>query len=373
MAEKIVNSIFGVDPAMYSQLKNQQNYADALAVGNQYAVPGTMMNPSLGPLYTQAAQQGQLIGGGVGTLLGAQDPELQKITAIKQLSTQFDLTSPTGMREFSRALQQIAPNESIKAAKRADEMTLNAASVAQKMREKATPASSLGKLLDEKQQLLDAGLPANDPRVLAYDEAIQATGLSGKKAIAKASAPGGGPDTRGKAFELADPEALKEYRTGSRAASGQLALISQARENLPNAVVGQGLPAIVRGLNAQLAPLGINTETVANTRNLEQALKSIIAQGIKAYGANPSTVDLQFAIQAAADIKDPQKAIDATLNYLEQKATKAVDKADAAEQWLLTKGNLAGFEKDWNKQVNTPKNKPKTITLPSGVVVTVGE
>jgi len=126
MAEKIVNSIFGVDPAMYSQLKNQQNYADALAVGNQYAVPGTMMNPSLGPLYTQAAQQGQLIGGGVGTLLGAQDPELQKITAIKQLSTQFDLTSPTGMREFSRALQQIAPNESMMAAKRADEMTTSA-------------------------------------------------------------------------------------------------------------------------------------------------------------------------------------------------------------------------------------------------------
>ena len=169
------------------------------------------------------------------------------------------------------------------------------------------------------------------------------------------------PDTRGKAFEAADPDALKDYRKESRAASGQLFLIAQARENLPRAVVGQGLPTIIRGLNKQLAPLGINTEQVAETRNLEQALKSIIAQG-----ANPSTVDLQFAVSAAADIQDPVEAIKATLNYLEKRAKGNVNKADAAEQYLLDNKNLAGFEKKWTEQSlrsMLPKPPEQAITL----------
>jgi hypothetical protein len=248
-------------------------------------------------------------------------------------------------------------------------MEVSKATVTQKTRERQIPTSPLGKLQFERDELLKAGVPANDPRILAYDDAIEATGVKGKKAIAKAGAPGGGPDTSNKAFEAADPEALKEYRTQSRAAAGQLTMITQARENLPTAVTGQGLPSLIRGLNAQLAPLGINTDTVASTRNLEQALKSIIAQGIKQYGANPSTVDLQFAVQAAADIKDPLQAISATLNYLETRAKNSVDKADAAEQYLIEKKNLAGFEKQWTNRVAKPTAKGKSRTLPSGVVV----
>lgn len=55
----------------------QQNQAQ------QYAAPGSIMNPSLAPFYAQAAQQGQLIGQGVGAALGA--PTLQqKIQIYKQ-------------------------------------------------------------------------------------------------------------------------------------------------------------------------------------------------------------------------------------------------------------------------------------------------
>jgi hypothetical protein len=364
MAE-IVNSLFGVSP---EQLMRQRQATDA-----SNAFKFAQLDP-LEQAKFSIYQGSAGLGRGVQGLLGG-DPELEKVSAIKQLSSQFDLTSPTGMREFAKSLQQIAPNEAMMAAKRADEMdaatgkaTLTQAQTVKALREQRIPTSPLGKLQFERQELLDAGFSPNDPRVLAYDDAIKATGLTGKKAIA-ASAPGGGPDTSNKAFEAADPEALKEYRTQARAASGQLAMIAQARENLPTAVTGQGLPSLIRGLNTQLAPLGINTETVANTRNLEQALKSIIAQGIKQYGANPSTVDLQFAVQAAADIKDPLQAITATLNYLETRAKNSVNKADAAEQFLIEKKNLAGFEKQWTDRVAKPTAKGKSRTLPSGVVV----
>lgn len=55
----------------------QQNQAQ------QYAVPGSIMNPSLAPFYAQAAQQGQLIGQGVGALVGAQTIQ-EKIRLYKQ-------------------------------------------------------------------------------------------------------------------------------------------------------------------------------------------------------------------------------------------------------------------------------------------------
>jgi hypothetical protein len=364
MAE-IVGSLFGVDP---QQLMQQRQ-----AIDNASAFRYAQLDP-LEQAKMSLYQGGAGLARGVGGLLGG-DAEMQKASKIQQLASQFDLSTPQGAREFGRALQPFAPVESMKALTKADAMEtmavergLKSAQTTKALRERTIPTSPLGKLQFERQELLDAGFSPNDPRVLAYDDAIKATGLTGKKAIA-ASAPGGGPDTSNKAFELADPKSLEKYRTNAEAAAGQLTMVAQARENLPTAVTGQGLPSLIRGLNAQLAPLGINTETVASTRNLEQALKSIIAQGIKQYGANPSTVDLQFAVQAAADIKDPLQAITATLNYLEKRAKNSVDKADAAEQYLIKNRNLAGFEKQWTNRVEKPTAKGKSRTLPSGVVV----
>jgi len=356
----IVNSLFGIDPAA---LQQQRQVLDS----NQ-----AFRFAQLDPLQraNMAIYQGSAgIGRGVSQLLGG-DEQLNRATQVRQLASQFDMTSADGLRQFAQAVSQVAPDVAQQAIRRSDEIITTGlkqteliANAQAKLREKTLPTSNLGKLVTERDALIVAGLPSNDPRVVAYDNAIKAEGEG--KGVKVINMP---PDTRGKAFEAADPEALKEVRKEARAAAGQLSLITQARENLPTAVVGQGLPTLIRGLNTQLAPLGINTEQVANTRNLEQALKSIIAQGIKQYGANPSTVDLQFAVSAAADIKDPTQAISATLNYLEKRAKGSVNKADAAEQYLLQKGNLAGFERQWTESQTV--SKPKTRTLKSGLVVT---
>lgn len=49
----------------------------------QYGSPGSFGSPSLAPFYAQATQQGQLIGQGVGALLGASTLQ-QKIQIYKQ-------------------------------------------------------------------------------------------------------------------------------------------------------------------------------------------------------------------------------------------------------------------------------------------------
>lgn len=63
-----------------SERRQQQQQQQQSA---QYGSPGSVGNPSLAPFYAQAAQQGQLIGQGVGALMGV--PNLQqKIQIYKQ-------------------------------------------------------------------------------------------------------------------------------------------------------------------------------------------------------------------------------------------------------------------------------------------------
>jgi len=309
MAEKIVNSIFGVDPAMYSQLKNQQNYADALAVGNQYAVPGTMMNPSLGPLYTQAAQQGQLIGGGVGTLLGAQDPELQKITAIKQLSKQFDLTSPTGMREFSRALQQIAPNESIKAAKRADEMT-QAMALQTKTYAEAQKAltEKVPKADDEAQRIrldeLKAQYGPQQGARIFRDELIQS-----KQKVAAAGAGKGSRNVL--AVEAKRAESIQKNIDSGYTVLERLAEQENALQQ--GMIAGTGADART-AIATFAASIGLADPTLiaalANSKSFKANQNALAAAIAKQLGVNPTDKDFQASLaQFAANSDNPQASL----------------------------------------------------------------
>ena len=190
MADSIVGGLFGVSPQQLMQQRQARDIEQQMLAGRSAAMPGSMMSPSLAPFYQQATQQGQLIGRGVGALLGAQDPELQKITQIQQLSSQFDLTSPTGMREFARSLQQIAPNESMMAAKRADEMMATQEQTA--LRSAQTQQAEAGKViqvdLGDRIQLVNAltrEVIREIPKGLTPQQAAKAASGDGEGGIGK--------------------------------------------------------------------------------------------------------------------------------------------------------------------------------------------
>lgn len=173
MADNIVGGLFGVDP---QQLMQQRQATDA-ANAFRYAQLDPLQQAKMS-IY----QGGAGLARGVGGLLGG-DPELEKVSKIKQLSSQFDLTTSKGMREFAQQLQQFAPNEAMMAAKRADEMETTdltqsklQSEATKNLREQRIPTSPLGKLLYEKSELLKSGVAPNDPTILAYDKAIAAEG-----------------------------------------------------------------------------------------------------------------------------------------------------------------------------------------------------
>lgn len=94
--QNIVGSLFGMSPESYLQNRQAQELAQAQSFGQGIG--------SLANVGTLAAQQGQMIGKGVSGLLGVEDPELAKIRDVQSMRGQFDLSTPTGMRQFAKAL-----------------------------------------------------------------------------------------------------------------------------------------------------------------------------------------------------------------------------------------------------------------------------
>ena len=112
MADNIVGGLFGVDP---QQLATQRQATD-MSNAFRYAQLDPLEQAKMS-IYQGSAGLAR----GIGGLLGG-DPELEKISKIKQLSSQFDLTTAQGARDFARALQPFAPQEAMMAVAKADEM-----------------------------------------------------------------------------------------------------------------------------------------------------------------------------------------------------------------------------------------------------------
>ena len=105
----IVPSLFGLTPELYQQNRLADLQAQQRAAGTMAAGPGSMLNPSLAPLYAQAAQQGQILGEGVrgvAGLLGVEDPQLKTVRDITALRQQYDTSTVEGLRQFASALSQ---------------------------------------------------------------------------------------------------------------------------------------------------------------------------------------------------------------------------------------------------------------------------
>lgn len=354
MADNIVGSLFGVSPEMLMQNRAQQDYAR-----NLQAVQLTPMEQGNLALRQGASQLGNV---GMG-LLGVQDPEMQKITAIKQLSSQFDLTSPTGMREFARALQQVAPNEAMMAAKRADEMETTGLTQAKlqseatkNLREQRIPTSPLGKLLYEKNELLKAGVPANDPQVLAYDKAIAAEGEGkGTKIIM----PGEAQD-----------KILREKRTGklldledtALAAQDTLQTVSDFRRIVGTAFTGAGSGAkLTAGQFANA--LGLEVSGTSETEQLNQLFAGLTTGQAKNLKGALSDKDLKFLKEAVGTSGLTLTTLQNVISRIEREALIDAKTFDLASQYQgdYSKMNLVDLKKKAQQEVNNKFDKQKRL------------
>ena len=94
----IVQGMFGMNPSQIGQDRYDTGYAQDLRAVQ--LDPMQQANLAL-------RQGGRGIGSGlVAPMLGVQDPELQKAQMAQQLASQYDITSPDGLKQYAQALAQ---------------------------------------------------------------------------------------------------------------------------------------------------------------------------------------------------------------------------------------------------------------------------
>jgi hypothetical protein len=111
MAE-IVGGLFGVSPEQLMRQRQATDVSNAFRFAQLDPLQQAQMS-----IYQGSAGLGRAVGG----LLGG-DAELERVSKIKQLSSQFDLTTAQGARQFAQALQPFAPQEAMMAVREADRM-----------------------------------------------------------------------------------------------------------------------------------------------------------------------------------------------------------------------------------------------------------
>jgi len=108
----IVSNLFGVDPAALQQQRAATDFSNAFRFAQ------------LDPLEraTLSIYQGSAgLGRAANQLLGG-DEQLNKATKVRELTSQFDMTSADGLRQFAQAVAPFAPDVAQQAVRRSDEI-----------------------------------------------------------------------------------------------------------------------------------------------------------------------------------------------------------------------------------------------------------
>jgi hypothetical protein len=96
MATDIVQGLFGMTPESYQQQRDDAAYKRAAAFGQM-----SPMESARTSIYYGANQ----LGGAIGGMLGAEDPQMRLISQRNALAKQFDTNTPQGLMQYSNALQ----------------------------------------------------------------------------------------------------------------------------------------------------------------------------------------------------------------------------------------------------------------------------
>lgn len=334
----VVPSLFGLSPELYQQNRMDELQAQQIKAATMAAGPGTMLNPSLAPLYAQAAQRGQLVGEAaraVGGLLGVEDPELAKIRDVQAMRSQFDVSNPQGLRQFAQALSAKGYSDlAIQATAKAAEIDKDIAT-AQKSRREAIPtpqnaaeASKLNALLAKYPDTIEGRAQAADDFAewkSSYKQKEAAAGAPSK--LQESGLTKGRVD---KYLKLED-DAVNAQNT--------LTVVGDFKNVINNSFTGFG--ADVKLTAGQIgAALGVDLAGVPESEQLDRLLNKLtLGEAAKLKGAI-SDKDVLFLKKTIGTRGLTKATLLSVMNELERDA-KITDRTfKLAEQYADGDGNL---------------------------------
>ena len=297
-----VLGIFGLSPELYRQQQRDVLEAEQLAEARQFASPGTMLNPSLGPLYAEAAQQGQMIGQGIQGLLGVQDPQLQMIREVEQLRQNFDLSTPTGMREFAAALAPKYPELAIKTAEKAAAIDENIAQAEAKRTEKI---KQIG-LTTDGRQVYQSG--ANQFILTEQGPQPYYGKLESKTPKTEINMPG--------QRQVLQVESKRAEDLQKKIDAGYTVLerLAEQQAAIEGGMIGGSFADARTALGTFAATIGLRdpqlVSALANSKSFKANQQALAAAIAKQLGVNPTDKDFQASLdQFARNTDDPQASL----------------------------------------------------------------
>lgn len=377
MAE-IVGSLFGVDPQQLMQQRQAIDTANAYRYANLDPLEQAKFS-----IYQGSAGLGR----GIQGLLGG-DAEMQKASKIQQLSSQFDLSTPQGAREFGRALQPFAPVEAMKAMTKADAMEQSGLT-----RQKTQADIDIQErkvTQDEKLREALSKLP-EDATDAQYLQVFRQFGSPDQQAKAieasiarrdRLKAKGDGIGGLGKlntAEKAVDTKFGKEYADffaggGINSLEKNVSELKRAIDLIENSKEGETSGKVI-GLADKTGQLTFVSPLAADVKDLiggvaQSNLRQIL-------GGQFAAKEGEALLQRQYDTGQTKENNLRRLRALYKQADDTVKDKKAAAQYYEEFGTLKGFKgtkatKDTDEKPPTEK-KPnaRTRTLKSGVVVTI--
>lgn len=393
MAE-VVNSLFGITPESLQADRDAALQAQAL----QYAKLDPFQRATAA-IYSGANK----LGGAVGGMLGAQDPEMVKATNLQSIMRQADTTTPEGLATLAQTLnQQGFGQQALQVMDRAQALRLTGAKISaeealaqQRLREKAaadpfqklvetgkyTPASLQKykesgnvsdldlKTSDAKTQVVDTA----DGQLLINSNTGEVIANIGKKPtkpgigseIAAGLSPILGAIAKGQAQKSGEA-AGTDVGKQTAAIEGKYTALNSVQDALD--VVNKGIYAggygpLQEGLAKYSGGILADKQRLVNTEEFRAYIGDVVIPRLTEFGGNDSVEELKYLKSVmAGETTMESKAIQRILGKAKEKIQRGITRIQD-QQKAIAKG----------EQLPTgPTSKKKTVTKTtrSGVTYT---
>lgn len=352
MAEKdIVGGIFGITPELYQQAKEQQQLAEAERMGK--LTPEQFIG-------TQAYRGGQMLGNVASGLLGVEDTELAKIRDVQSMRSQFDVSTPEGLREFSKALSARGYTSfAMEAAKAADA--------------RAKTVEETNKLKKDVElygrEYKEVGYGNNPEMVIKAlvdkeGNVIKYVGQPYSRFTAKTTIDAGNRNVLS-----VDEKRAESYQSVLLSAEKALPVLDRMQDLVSRGVVQGNLSQARTGFLNVLQTMGANTANassmLSNTEAFNKEVGQLLRGIIKEYGYNPSNADVKFALDSLPELSKSPEGLNKILNSLIKAKRDEYNESNRALDWYRSrKGSFEGFRANI-PLVSPETTKPKiTLTKP---------
>lgn len=343
--QQSVLGIFGLTPEMFAQRRQDELEAEQIAAGRMSSGPGSLLNPSMANIYGLATQQGQMIGQGVKGLLGVQDPQMQMVRDVQAMRSQFDVSNPTGLREFAQALGQKGYTDlAIQAAARAADIDKDIAQ-AQRARMERIPAA------EEQAKRLRLATLQEELGDVEGAKQFDKEQLEGRKSVAKAGVPVA--EQQDKALREARVKKLLDYEDRAGSASQTLQLVQDFNSVLNNAFTGTASGAKLTAGQVASA-LGVTVTGTTESEQLDQLFAALTVGQAKNLKGALSDKDVKFLKEAVGSRGLTKDTLVAVINRIAREAEvdKSVYNKASSFQGDLAKFDFSKAQDEARKEIN---------------------